>query len=97
MKCRSCGLEIADKAIVCYRCGTPTAETAPVRPAPVRGRPNWIAALIALVMIVLAVWLVPQTPPGTAERWGAWSAVVVVSAVMVLWLRARSRVRGPRR
>ena len=30
MTCRSCGAEIADKAIVCYRCG---ASTAP-EPAP---------------------------------------------------------------
>ena len=26
MTCRQCGTVIADKAIVCYRCGTPTAD-----------------------------------------------------------------------
>jgi hypothetical protein len=25
VRCQSCGKEIADKAIVCYRCGEPTA------------------------------------------------------------------------
>jgi len=54
MTCRSCGATIADKAIVCYRCGTPTAAPAPTS-APVRGRPRWIAWLIVLVILVLAV------------------------------------------
>jgi hypothetical protein len=31
MLCRSCGTEIADKAIVCYRCGEGTSD--PVRKA----------------------------------------------------------------
>lgn len=26
MQCRSCGAEIADKALICYRCGTATTE-----------------------------------------------------------------------
>ena len=49
MQCRACGTEIADKAIVCFRCGAPTLD-APVTPARAasRGvRPRaqaWIAA-----------------------------------------------------
>ena len=41
MQCRNCGTEIADKAIVCYRCGVGTTDpvrkpvTAPARPAAV--------------------------------------------------------------
>ena len=35
MQCRSCGTEIADKAIVCFRCGAGTTD--PVRkPAAVK-------------------------------------------------------------
>ncbi len=26
MLCRSCGTDIADKALICYRCGTATTE-----------------------------------------------------------------------
>ena len=26
MQCRNCGTEIADKALICYRCGTATTE-----------------------------------------------------------------------
>ena len=35
VNCRSCGTEIADKALICYRCGTATTE-AKFKPAAVR-------------------------------------------------------------
>ena len=42
MNCRNCGTEIADKAIVCYRCGTATTD--PVRQA----RPDPLPPALAL-------------------------------------------------
>ena len=52
MTCRNCGTEIADKAIVCYRCGTATAD--PVRkPVEIRRSGRVIPAVI-LVLLVLA-------------------------------------------
>jgi hypothetical protein len=61
MQCRNCGTQIADKAIICYRCGTGTTE--PIRsPVLIKRRstagPPLAAAvvpfLIALVLIVMA-------------------------------------------
>jgi hypothetical protein len=52
MICRTCGTEIADKAIVCYRCGTGTAD--PVRKA-VEIRPRRSPVVPAIVLIVLAM------------------------------------------
>jgi hypothetical protein len=55
VKCRNCSAEIAEKAIVCYRCGTPTAELAEVprhAPPPARGR---FVLIIVLVLVALAV------------------------------------------
>ena len=57
MQCRSCGTEIADKALICYRCGTATTE-AKYKPAPAgrRGRPGrslLIAAIIVVAILVL--------------------------------------------
>jgi len=52
MVCRNCGTEIADKAIICYRCGTATTD--PVRkPAAVRQRTSPLASLVALILLIL--------------------------------------------
>jgi hypothetical protein len=90
MKCRSCGTEIAEKAIVCFRCGTPTDVPAPpVRSAAPRPRPVWIAVPIMLVIILLGVWLLPQTPAGSPARWAGWAALVAAAAAAVWTLRRR--------
>jgi uncharacterized membrane protein YvbJ len=53
MQCRNCGTEIADKALICYRCGTATTE-AKYKPAvPQRRRSK--RAPITIVVIVLLV------------------------------------------
>jgi hypothetical protein len=52
MICRNCGTEIADKAIVCFRCGTGTAE--PVR-KPVEIRPRRRGLIPIVVAILLAL------------------------------------------
>ncbi|HET7697399.1 MAG TPA: hypothetical protein VFK57_16915 [Vicinamibacterales bacterium] len=54
MICRSCGTEIADKAIVCYRCGTATTD--PVRqPVNVRRRRKVTPLILLLLLIILVV------------------------------------------
>ena len=53
MVCRQCGTEIADKAIICYRCGAGTAD--PVRkPAEIRRRRGVLLPLVVLILIALA-------------------------------------------
>jgi len=52
MNCRNCGIEIADKAIVCYRCGTATTD--PVRkPAEIRRRRGGLVPIVILVLLAL--------------------------------------------
>jgi hypothetical protein len=54
MVCGNCGASIADKAIVCYRCGTPTSvPVAPARPGPASGSRPVLAALMVLVALAL--------------------------------------------
>ena len=67
MVCRQCGTEIADKAIVCYRCGTATTE--PVRkPAAVRKRRGraWIVILILILLLIVGGLLLINFLPGNA-------------------------------
>lgn len=52
MRCRHCGTEIADKAIICFRCGAGTTD--PVRKAvPIRTRrsPLVPAVLVAILLL----------------------------------------------
>ena len=52
MQCRQCGTEIADKAIVCYRCGAATTD--PVRrPAQIRTRRGGLLPIVAFVVLLL--------------------------------------------
>jgi hypothetical protein len=59
MQCRNCGAEIADKALICYRCGTATTE-AKYKPVPLRprsrGRPLVIAVVIVALLVLLALY-----------------------------------------
>lgn len=65
MKCRSCGHEIAENAIVCYRCGAPTTVPAPARQSAVHrpGPRRWV-----LVVLVLAAGLCAALIVGLARH-----------------------------
>jgi uncharacterized membrane protein YvbJ len=61
MQCRNCGAEIADKALICYRCGTATTE-AKYQPAePKRARSNrtplLVIVLVLLVLLAIGIYL----------------------------------------
>lgn len=90
MKCRSCGTTIADKAIVCFRCGAPAGELPQPVLRPAASRPFGRLLLIAVVITALGAWLIPQTPEGTWMRWTAWAAVPFVTYAAV------RLIRGPR-
>jgi uncharacterized membrane protein YvbJ len=55
MQCRNCGAEIADKALICYRCGTATTEAKyqPAVPRRASSRRTPITIVVILVIIVL--------------------------------------------
>jgi hypothetical protein len=55
MICRHCGTEIADKALICFRCGASTTEPriTPPDPAPIFGRPRR-SRLPLVVLVILA-------------------------------------------
>lgn len=87
MQCRNCGTEIADKAIVCYRCGRATTD--PVRKAvPVGRKRTPVASIIAgAVMLLLAAYAayVSQTAVDP-DRWHTIAGVLAGAGVMVIVL-----------
>ena len=61
MQCRNCGAEIADKALICYRCGTATTEAKykPVEPKRARTNrtPLLVTVVVLLILLAIAVYL----------------------------------------
>ena len=64
MICRHCGTEIADKALICYRCGHATTEprvkppeSASLFDPPRRSRTPIVVIVILVILAVLAVWV----------------------------------------
>ena len=57
MLCRQCGTEIADKAIVCYRCGAATTD--PVRqPVRVKKRTSpWLSLVVIVATLAITAAL----------------------------------------
>jgi uncharacterized membrane protein YvbJ len=83
MQCRQCGTEIADKALICYRCGAATSEArrqpAPARPA---RRAGLLPSALALIVLVIAALYMGQAATEGVPR--ALSGVLAVLAAIVL-------------
>jgi hypothetical protein len=91
MICRQCGTEIADKAIVCFRCGAGTTD--PVRrPAAVRQRRGRVLPLVAMVLLVLLALFLGQAG-GTVvpDNYRLGAAFGIVIAIVVLAVRTFRR------
>jgi hypothetical protein len=90
MTCTSCGATIADKAIVCYRCGAPTAAPAR-RPAPAAGRrgrgPATLGSAIAAMALGGLALVVPDDSAIQLAAGGGALAAAVATAWS--WLRRR--------
>jgi hypothetical protein len=92
MQCRNCGTEIADKAIVCYRCGMSTTD--PVRaPAPIRRRRSPLLSLAVAAILVLLALYMGQASRTAADpgRWQTIAGVLAGAAVVVVFLRLLRR------
>lgn len=81
MRCARCKAVIADKAIVCYRCGAPTAVPAAPERRPPAGRSPWSLAAVSLGL-------------AAASAWGAWNlesgspGQMAAMALAAVWLVA---------
>ena len=63
MICTHCGTEIADKALICYRCGNATTEprVKPPSEGPLFDRPRRsrvpIVIVVLIVLVLLLAWI----------------------------------------
>ena len=94
MLCRNCGTEIADKALICFRCGAATTDPIHKPPLAARGRRSrgsLAASVLALVLLVLLALYMGRVATGETPRIVTWVAVAI--AVVVVSLRAYARRR----
>jgi hypothetical protein len=93
MQCRNCGAEIADKALICYRCGTATTEAKYKPAAPRRGggAASLVLSVLAVTLLVLLALYLGRLPSGQTPR--SLSIGAAVLAVLVVLLRAYLRRR----
>ena len=85
MKCRQCGTDIAEKALICYKCGTATTEAkhAPV-PISERRRTPAFALLVALIVLLLGVYI-GETGTTATIRTSGWSVAVAAVVALAAW------------
>jgi hypothetical protein len=89
MICKQCGTEIADKALVCYRCGRATVA-AQVRPGQARGRRSRIPVIAALLILILGALFMSQAAVGEAPRFVSW-VVAGLAVIVLVWRFWRGR------
>ncbi len=95
MICRHCGTEIADKALICYRCGAATSD--PVRrPAAVRGRSGGVFSLVAMVLLALLGLYLGMAgrvvaAADLARKLEIAAVVCILVAIVLLVMRIRRR------
>jgi uncharacterized membrane protein len=90
--CEQCGTEIADKAIVCFRCGHSTSAPAGARPSADRragAQPRWLALTALLVLAAGGLFMARaasgQLPPSVSYT------IAALAAVVLLWRILRRR------
>jgi len=92
MQCRKCGTDIADNALICYRCGEATSE--PQFHPPSRrssSKAGLILTFVMLLLLVAATVFIGRSSPSGTPQWVTW--VIAGVAVVIVALRAYARRR----
>ena len=92
MQCRSCGAQIADKAIVCYRCGASTTDPVRVPATLKRRRSPLFSFVLAALLLLLALYLGQASRTAVdPDRWQMYAGLAAGAAVMVVVVRLMRR------
>jgi protein-S-isoprenylcysteine O-methyltransferase Ste14 len=93
MVCSNCGTEIADKALICYRCGQATFE-ARRAPAPPPARGRQLVLVVAMIILILSALFLGQVQTNTVPEWVRYTVITLALVVLAHRLLRRRRGRG---
>jgi hypothetical protein len=91
MICTNCGTEIADKALICYRCGQATSEPRITPPAPGARPRSSLASAIALIVLAVAGVFMGQAGKGDVPHYVGYGLAALAAVALVLRLLAGRR------
>jgi hypothetical protein len=88
VKCRQCGTDIADKAIVCFRCGAATTD--PVRPAvKIKPKRSPLLSFVVVALLLLLALYMGQASRTAADpdRYQTIAGVLAGAGLMLAFIR----------
>jgi hypothetical protein len=93
MICRTCGTEIAEKALICFKCGAATTDPVVQPPSSVRprSRASLIVTFAALVILAIVAAVMARSSPSGTPPLVTW--IVAAIAIVIVGLRAYARRR----
>lgn len=91
MICTNCSTEIAEKALICYRCGQATSEPRIKPPVPGQQRRSSAASAIALIVLAVAGVLMGQAAQGEVPHYVGYALAVLAAVALLLRYLARRR------
>ena len=91
MICSNCGTEIADKALICYRCGQATSEPRIKPPTPGQRPRSNLAAAIALVVLLVAGLFMGRAAQGDVPHYIGYALAALAAVALILRYVGRRR------
>lgn len=88
MTCDACGQEIADNALICYKCGAATTarERAPA-PLEASGGRRWSALFLAVVFLGVVVFFATEIVRGRPPEPLVWVMLACAGGLLAWRLR----------
>ena len=86
MICRDCGAEIDDRALICFRCGTATAERErePRQDTPPRTARRWAPIGLAAALVLVVGFFLTPLFGGDPPHPFVW-LVLTVAGLLLAW------------
>jgi hypothetical protein len=89
MKCRECGTEIAEKALICFRCGASVHEAVTKPYVPKKPRRPLIVYVVFAILVIVALLIAFLRESGAGQLQGATGAIGAIGATGATRVKAQ--------